>query len=585
MAPLFVMGRQIYLIIGVHNLYGIFIIIIFRKLTRGSIFMPTLLWRTKNSQHTEAVPICALRKKQTFGAQNSDNLLVHGDNLRALSALMPHYAGTVKCVYIDPPFNTGTDFEDYQDNFKHSQWMTMIQPRIKAIHNILSEDGSLWVSIDSREMPYLKVLIDEIFGRKNFINLITNTTAPSGFKVTSDSLFAGANYICVYAKKRELFKITKQYVERDFDSAYSYFLENPDEHYSQWKWRRLKEQFARHLGYTNYQEAITAIQEVFNKENLAKTSFLKAMENFAIANARQVFRTSAFTGGARIKRETTIQKSHSIRNTIFVHPNEDQGYYILNGERVIFYDKTLKSINGKITPARAITDVWTDINWVGIAREGGVTLNNGKKPERLIERVLNMATQPGDLVMDCFLGSGTTAAVAHKMRRRWIGIESRQAQIKNMCIKRLQAVIQGDDPTGITAAAQWQGGGGFCVLEVGKEVFSDSGDINTDVDFMTLAAYLWFFSTHEPFTTKQKSPFLGEHKGLGYALLYNGIIGDKSVDGGNIITTHTLSLIRRAAPKNFDGKIIIYANGCRFREDRRQKENIEFRQIPYECKK
>ena len=577
MVPLFVMGRQIYLIIGVHNLYGIFIIIIFRKLTRGSIFMPTLLWRTKNSQHTEAVPICALRKKQTFGAQNSDNLLVHGDNLRALSALMPHYAGTVKCVYIDPPFNTGTDFEGYDDNLKHSEWLTMIQPRIKAIHNILSEDGSLWVSIDSREDAYLKVLTDEIFGRKNFINKITNTTSkPSGFRATASNLFATANYIYVYAKNKEKFTMAKTYIERDYDKSYSKYLHNRQANFSEWQWSNLADVVAQKLEFQSPREA---------KNQLGDT-FIDEIGKFAIANAENVFQTAALSGGAKQKRQETITQSESARGRVFVHPgDEENNFYILNGRQMIFYNNVLIKINDKKIPGQILTNVWTDINWTGIATEGGVKLKNGKKPERLIERVLNMATQPGDLVMDCFLGSGTTAAVAHKMRRRWIGIESRQAQIKNMCIKRLQAVIQGDDPTGITAAAQWQGGGGFCVLEVGKEVFSDSGDINTDVDFMTLAAYLWFFSTHEPFTAKQKSPFLGEHKGLGYALLYNGIIGDKSVDGGNIITTHTLSLIRRTAPKNFDGKIIIYANGCRFREDRRQKENIEFRQIPYECKK
>ncbi len=548
--------------------------------------MPTLNWADKkrNLLRAAQVPVCALHEILCHGNADTDNLLIKGDNLLALKTLASRYAGTVKCIYIDPPFNTGADFEHYQDNFKHTTWLTNIYPRLQAMRTMLSDKGSIWVSIDNRELSHLKIIMDEIFGRKNFVNLITNTTAPSGFKTTSDSIFAGANYICVYAKKREMFEIKKQFVEREFDKAYTQFLENPDEHYSKWEWGALKDKFAATLGYETTKDAKKKIADIFGDADVAEYAFNKAMGDFAVVNAKHVFRIAAFTGGAKIKREKTINLSSNEKGKIFVHEGEDQGYHILNGGRIIFYNKTLISVDNKVVPGRAITDVWTDINWVGIAREGGVTLNNGKKPERLIERILNISTNPDDIVLDCFLGSGTTAAVAHKMGRRWLGIEMGE-QAETHCVKRLCDVVHGKDKSGISESVKWCGGGGFRFLQLGKEVFDDKGEINDKVDFETLAAYLWFSTTDTPLALKKKSAFLGEHKGVGYALLYNGILDDKSIDSGNIITTQTLAAVRHSAPKNFLGKIIIYASGCRFEQTRMDVENIEFRHVPYDCKK
>jgi adenine-specific DNA-methyltransferase len=174
-----------------------------------------------------------------------------------------------------------------------------------------------------------------------------------------------------------------------------------------------------------------------------------------------VFRTAAIGGGAAAKRAPTIAASRRERGVVFVHPDEDvEGFYILGGEQILFYDKRLARVDGRLVPAEVITDVWTDIGWTGIANEGGVAFKNGKKPEALVRRVLEMATQPGDLVLDSFAGSGTTLAVAHKLRRRWIGVECGEHALTH-CIPRLRRVVDGTDATGISGEVGWRGGGGF----------------------------------------------------------------------------------------------------------------------------
>jgi len=201
------------------------------------------------------------------------------------------------------------------------------------------------------------------------------------------------------------------------------------------------------------------------------------------------------------------------------------------------------------------------------------------KPERLIQRVLQLATNEGDWVLDSFLGSGTTAAVAHKMGRRWIGIEMGDHAVTH-CIPRLNAVIAGEQG-GISKAVDWKGGGGFGFYQLGAEVFTADGKINPDIAFPTLAAHVWFCETGTPWSGTAQGAFLGAHDGSGYALLYNGVLGDRRVNGGNVLTHQTLSAIRQAA-RAFAGQLVIYAAANRFGEDFLKRENIVFKQTPYE---
>lgn len=201
------------------------------------------------------------------------------------------------------------------------------------------------------------------------------------------------------------------------------------------------------------------------------------------------------------------------------------------------------------------------------------------KPERLLQRVIAIATNPGDLVLDSFLGSGTTAAVAHKMGRRYIGIEMGDHAITH-CVPRLKKVVDGEQG-GITEDVNWQGGGGFHFYKLGESIFDEEGKINPSVRFRTLAAHVWFTETHTPLEIRSKkaSPLLGVHNGIAYYLLYNGILGDKSKDGGNVLTGKIL-----ASLPPYQGQKVIYGELTTFSSQRLARENIIFKQVPYDIK-
>ena len=199
------------------------------------------------------------------------------------------------------------------------------------------------------------------------------------------------------------------------------------------------------------------------------------------------------------------------------------------------------------------------------------------KPERLISRIIHVATNEGDLVLDSFLGSGTTCAVAQKMGRKYIGIEMGEHAITH-CVPRMKAVIDGEQG-GISKTVNWQGGGGYTFYDLGKTVFDENENINKDVDFKTLASHIWFSETKTPLLDFEKSPLLGVYNGTAYYLLYNGILGDKKPDGGNVLTQKVFDTL----PK-FDGKKVIYGEATRMNEEKRKINNITFKQTPYDIK-
>ncbi|MEZ5814011.1 MAG: site-specific DNA-methyltransferase [Alphaproteobacteria bacterium] len=382
-----------------------------------------------------------------------DNKLIFGDNLLALKALEAEYAGQVKCIYIDPPFNTGNAFEHYEDGLEHSIWLSLMRERFELLWNLLADDGVIFVHLDDCEMAYAKVMMDEVFGRQNYLNTISMTTnAPSGFKATSSKIFSTVNYVIIFAKDRSKASLNKVFIQKDYDTSYNKVLLNRDAPYSEWEYVSIGDQVSKHLGYESSREA---------RKKLGKDRFEKEIAAFAIENAEKVFRTAAIGGGAKAKRQETITKSKNNKGQVFVHPNEDvEGFYILNGEGIVFYEGRLADIDGERLPGEILTDVWSDISWTGIANEGGVQFKNGKKPEKLIKRCLELASNDGDLVLDSFGGSGTTAAVAHKMGRRWIAVELGE-QCHTHIIPRMKRIIDGSDQTGISKDVNWKGGGGF----------------------------------------------------------------------------------------------------------------------------
>lgn len=388
-----------------------------------------------------------------------ENLVIKGNNLLSLHSLKSQFEGKIKLIYIDPPFNTGKDEFKYNDNFNHSAWLTFIKNRLEVAKELLRDDGIIFVHIGNEEAAYMQVLLDEIFHRGNYLNHITmSTNAASGFKATSAKIFSTANHIFVYAKKADKGYLNKLYTRKEYDDSYGYYLLNPNEPYSKWKYKKIIEILAQENGFKD----VKSFQKTYTKEII-----LEKIKEFAHLNKERVFRTAALGGGALKKRKATVEKSKKDKGVVFQHPNEDvKGFYIVNGEQIVFWSNTYKKIDGDIVPATSLTDVWTDIGFTGIANEGGITLKNGKKPEPLLKRIIELGSSENDIILDFFAGSGTTCAVAHKMGRQWIAIEQLDYSDNNP-EERMKGVIAGD-PTGISKTINWKGGGDFIYTQLAK---------------------------------------------------------------------------------------------------------------------
>lgn len=382
-----------------------------------------------------------------------DNRLVFGDNLLALKALEQEFSGKIKCVYIDPPFNTQQAFEHYDDGLEHSLWLGLMRDRIEIVRHLLSEDGSLFVHIDDNELGYLIVLLDEIFGRKNRISIVTfKQSSASGPKAINPGLVTTNNFLLYYAKNKSVWSPNRVFVPGQRDDRYSKFIENYEEHFSDWRLISLRDAFQRSFKLTSWDEV---------KIKFADKLETKLAE-FVVANAQRVVRTArvAPKDVNELAREA-LALSNTDRTKVSCSVREDKDdYYFLNGEQLIFYKSKTRVIDGVATTASPLTNLWDDLLSNNLHNEGGVSFPNGKKPEALIKRCLELSTAPGDLVLDSFSGSGTTGAVAHKMGRRWIMLELGE-HCHTHIIPRIRRIIDGDDQGGVSKALGWQGGGGF----------------------------------------------------------------------------------------------------------------------------
>lgn len=383
----------------------------------------------------------------SFGDTNTDNMIIHGDNLLALKALLPEFEERIKCIYIDPPFNTGAAFEYYDDSTEHSTWLSLMKSRLDLFEKLLSKDGSIFIHLDDNEVDYLKVLMDETFGRKNFINRITiDARSPSAFSTVNPGVFKASEYILWYAKNKSYFSENSIRIKRQPNYAYNRWLDNPDDDYTKWTFRSLTDAYA----------------EAPKPRSARPDKLIEHFNSFIVKNARQIWRQTEIsdTGAGRATIEV---KQQSLKNPDRVFKVERTGYdpiYILNGSQISFYSRNVHEIDGELSASTFLTNIWSDIAWEGIAGEGGVQFKKGKKPEKLIKRCLDLASEENDFVLDSFLGSGTTIAVAHKMKRRWIGIEMGDHAYSHVQ-KRLKDVVSGKDQAGISKTIGWQGGGGF----------------------------------------------------------------------------------------------------------------------------
>ena len=541
--------------------------------------MPKLRWidddKARNAVSNVVMKILREDKSLSYGDPKSGNILVHGDNLEALKALLPFYAGRVKCVCIDPPFNTGAAFEHYDDNLEHSTWLSLMFQRLELLHRFLSEDGVMFVILDDSESAYCKIMLDEIFGRNNYVNEIINATnKPFGFKATSSGIFKQSNHILFYAKDKKLLQLNEEalFIEKEYDPQYKYVFADMTLPESEWKWEKVADVVARESGYVSPKEA---------KKHLGENEFGLRVSTFAIENASRVFRTAAVSGGAYLKRRETIAKSKSLKTSIVRHPNDDMDYMFIGGERVLMYKDRLKEIDGMLLPGEVITDLWTDIPVEGLASEGGVEFPKGKKPEKLIQRCIALSTKSGDIVLDSFLGSGTTAAVAHKMNRRWIGVEMGE-HAKTHCAARLKMVVDGEQGA-ISKHVGWQGGGGFKFYELGELLLDENGAISEGIDFDTLAAHIWWRETEKSWDVATRNgTFLGVYDGIAYAMLYNGVLHDRSYAGGNVLTPKTMRIVREDIGAAKYDRMIVYGECTKLSAAKLKEEKIEFRQTPYD---
>ena len=561
--------------------------------------MPTLDWLHRAAAFSVAtqVPYRLLETVSHHGSsspdKSTDNLLIHGDNLEALKALMPFYRGRIKCIFIDPPYNTQSAFEHYDDKLEHSQWLSMMLPRLELLRDLLSEDGSIWVTIDDNEAHYLKVLMDEVFGRGNFVaNVVWRSSDNSNNDARTFSV--DHNQVLVYSASPGWLTIKQDAVEKrthfrndDNDPRGPWFDGNP-------------------------------LNSPKPRENLKY-----------VLTAPNGNRIQPPPNGWRWE-PATMQEKLATGEIRF---NEN-----MTGIKRRTYLYEMKGLPP--------STLWTDLLKTGHNRQAkseqknldiGTDLFSTPKPERLLAEVLNIATNPGDLVLDSFLGSGTTAAVAHKMGRRWIGIEMGEHALTH-CLPRLQKVVAGEQG-GISAAVGWGqskdgqpfDGGGFRLARLGAPVFGPDGSIDPGVRFATLAAYIWqqetatawdaakgtpgtpYLGTHSVFdscsrlmdgrqgpisletsggdgeagtapTTEPPAPTLRSR--TAYYLLFNGILGDKRPAGGNVLTHAVLqSLLQlHAATPHPDAPLVVYGEACRLGAARLAQANVVFKHIPYDVK-
>ncbi|MDA8257084.1 MAG: site-specific DNA-methyltransferase [Betaproteobacteria bacterium] len=508
--------------------------------------MPTLDWLNKAQALKAAaqVPYRLLEPQSVHGDPAADNWLIQGDNLDALKALLPFFAGRVKCIYIDPPYNTRSAFEHYDDNLEHSQWLSMMVPRLELLRELLSEDGSIWVSMDDNEAHYLKVAIDEIFGRKNFVTSVIWRKNYSP-KSTARHFSEDHDYILVYAKNSDRWVPNAMLRSNKQDKAYKNRDNDPR---GPWKTSDLSARNPYSLGI--YEVACPSGRVIEGPPHGRYWSISK--EKFQALDAdNRIWWGKDKSAIPQLKRFLSEVKQGVVPQTLWSY--EEVGHtQDAKKEIVVLF---------------------------------GSDVFGTPKPERLIERVVHIATDTDDIVLDSFLGSGTTAAVAHKMGRRWIGIEMGE-HAQTHCLPRLQKVIDGEQG-GISEAVGWKGGGGFRFATLGKPAFLPDGGIDPSIGFDTLAAWVWYQETRTPWERNKVgarggTPLLGVHEGTAYYLLYNGILGDRRPAGGNVLTGKVLQAINAIVPHA--GPKVVFGESCRLSASRLGANELRFRQIPYDIR-
>ncbi len=531
--------------------------------------MPTLEWIGKRAvvNHHQEIPYHLLRcdGKRSVGDPGSGNLLLEGDNLLALKALLPYYAGQVKCIYIDPPYNTGNENWVYNDAVnslemrrwlgkvvgaeaedlsRHDKWLCMMYPRLALLRRFLRQDGVIFISIDDNEVANLKLIADEIFGARNFVALLVwqKRVSPAN---DAKHFSSDHDYVFVYARNREKWRPNR--LSRTADQLKNY--RNPDND-PRGPWNSV---------------TYTCNKTCEERPNLY----------YAITNPN--------TGEEIWPKKTAVWKYDA--QTHRRHVKEDLIWWGSTGKARMPRLKRFLSEVRAVVPRSVL--LYSDFGHTQEARTELLSIVEGApfatvKAVRLVRRLLEIATDKDSLVLDSFAGSGTTGHAVLDLNkadggnRRFILVELEEDICRNVTAQRLQRVIEGY--TNARGQHVEGLGGGFRYCRLGPPIFDETGSIRAGVTFGELAAHVYFAETGEPLPKRNggRTPLLGVHHGKAIYLLFNGILGDRSPRGGNVLTDAVL----KSLPAH-DGPRIVYGEGCRLGTARLKREGVVFKQIPY----
>jgi adenine-specific DNA-methyltransferase len=439
----------------------------------------------------------AVGKTRSQRDRAKDNLLIRGDALNALTSLgeLPEFygelVGKVRLAYIDPPFNTKQSFLHYDDNLEHSVWLTMIRDRLVQIKKLLAKDGSVWVHLDDSEMAYCRAVMDEEFGRDSFVATIV--WEKSYTRENRTDISTTHDYILVYAMNRSAWKDVRNLL-RPSDAQVGRYSNQDNDPRGPWK--------------------AVPVHAKAEKGRRAEQFY-----EITLPSGRQVNPP----GG---------------RCWLYTRPRFDEMvadgrvWFGKDGNAMPAIKKFLSEVQAGLVPVT----IWphSEVGTTGTAKSEMIGLDADRppfstpKPEQLLERILHIASNPGDLVLDCFVGSGTTAAVAHKMGRRWIGIERSVDTFDNYVIPRLTKVVNGEDPGGITEQAGWTGGGGFRVLDVAPSMFDEDEGTVYLAAWATSSRLAEVCAAQMHYTFEPEPPFAGR-RGRTRLAVIDGLVNEDVV--------------------------------------------------------
>ena len=405
--------------------------------------------------------------------ENTENMLIHGDNLLALKALEQKYAGKIKCIYIDPPYNIAAATPYYDDNIANSEWLNLMKKRIELLWKLLKEDGLLAVQIDDELFAKLYLLMEEICSQKNMKIICVKMSESTGVKMASVNKAGSIPKIkefIILAKKDGIKKLNLEMIPKDkWDSEYKILIKGVTKQELEF----IKEFMGNgDLTKESIEKAnIIASKIEFSTLNEILDNVTKEeIEKIKYENSWRIARDVAVSGTAK---KIADELKENIKGSCFFVITKQNKKYLMKKEynsnssqprcKLLFADQYLT-----INPG----DLWTDIKTTGLDNEGNVDFPKGKKPEKLIKRIIQLNTNENDIVLDSFLGSGTTAAVAHKINRRYIGIEMGEHAYTH-CKVRLDKVISGEDKGGITKNVNWQGGGAYRFYELAPTLINE----------------------------------------------------------------------------------------------------------------